>query len=983
MNPHGRPRRRAFAARLLVWLILIGPLSMKLSAWVDASESAATVPTGDQHQDTEYFETHIRPALIEHCLECHSSETESSGGLVLDSREGWMAGGDLGAAIVAGDVSASLLVKAIEYNDPDLQMPPDGKLDDQTIEAFRRWIRTGAFDPRQQGSAAGKTTRPTGLPVERAEEHWAYRPLMKTARPIAESLGHASSEIDRFIDRRLSDSGLTASPPAKRLVLVRRLAFDLHGMPPSTEMVESFLADQSPIAYQRLVDQLLASPRFAEHFARKWMDVVRYAESITLRGFILPEAWRYRDYLVTSFAQDKPFDQMIRDQIAGDLLDVDDVPETQRRAIATGFLAFGNSNLEDQDKTKLEFDHIDEQLETLGRAFLAQTIGCARCHDHKFDPIPTRDYYAMAGIMRSTTPLEHANLSKWIEKPLPLDPADESRYRKLESQVRAISAELKTLKSLDDDASRRNPSSVPVETLDGLVVDDADATFVGAWTESSFVKPFVGAGYRHDQTEGQGSKTATFEPPELESGRYEVRMSYTPHKNRATKVHVKVFSANESTTVFVNQRQPPPEDGLWVSLGVYPFEKDGQAFVIVSNEDADGCVIVDAVQFRAIGKSGREQVAAAQSIKKPDPSVVSARRKRLSSDLKRTQSLLDLRPKYLTISESEPRQEIAVRIRGNVHQLGESVPRGFLSAISPADAFAGQISPGSSGRVQLARWIADRRNPLTARVYTNRVWSWLMGDGLVATENNFGTTGQPPSHPELLDRLSHELTEHDWSTKHLVRTIVTSHAYRRAVTDNPRRIAIDPSNRLYASGSLKRIPVEALRDAMLSISGELDRQIGGSLIKPGTSSDYGYRHDSTRRSVYLPVFRNSLPPLFGVFDFADASVSVGQRSRSTVAPQSLAMMNHPWIIARANSASDRLRNDPSIRSLPALIQRLYQECFGRQPDAEELEVCKQYLESGDAVRNPRAGSNDWMPHSDRVSDLIQSLFASIDFRYLE
>ena len=923
-----------------------------------------------------FFESKIRPALIEHCAECHWSDTEASGGLLLDSKVGWQQGGDLGPAIVPGNASESVLIKAIEYDDPSLEMPPDGKLDEQTIAAFRKWIEGGAYDPRESEQTTNKAKDSGGLSVERAHEHWAYRPLVLSRDAAPRMDRHGSSEVDRLINQRIRESGLTAAPPADRARLVRRLVFDLHGLPPTREQVETFVADSSPMAYERLVDRLLASPRFAEHFARRWMDVVRYAESITLRGFILPQAWRYRDYVIGAYAQDRPFDQMIRDQIAGDLLPTADRFESQQRAIATGFLAMGNSNLEDQDKTKLEFDHIDEQLETIGRAFLAQTIGCARCHDHKFDPIPTRDYYALAGIMRSTTPLEHANLSKWIERPLPLDSESETHYRDLEQQLARVSFELDALKSGPGNQSGAAGKSVPVASLDGVVVDDSEAIFVGDWKESEFVRPFVGQGYRHDQTSGQGSKTATFEPKQLESGLYEVRMSYSPHSNRATNVRVRVFSANESTTILVNQRKRPPEDGVWISLGVFPFEKQGQSFVIVSNEEADGCVIADAIQFLPVKE---EQRSATVNNEDLNPAAADAeaekikrQRDRLTREQKALQSKLAERPKYLTILEGEPREEIAIRIRGNVHQMGDAVPRGFLSAIGPAAEYAQQIESDRSGRVELANWIADPENPLTARVYANRVWSWLMGEGLVATENNFGTTGEAPSHPELLDRLSAELVRGGWSTKHLVRVIVHSDAYRRGVSQDPDRIAADPGNRLFASASMRRVPVEAIRDAMLSVSGELDLGFGGSLIRGGTKSDYDYRHDSLRRSVYSPVFRNSLPPLFSIFDFADSSVSIGQRSRSTVAPQSLAMMNHPWVIERAKRAAERYRQELPGASKEHLVRQLYWDCFGRNPDAAELQLCLDYLDSPSQVTA-----------DDRFVDLIQSLFASIDFRYLE
>ena len=927
---------------------------------------AADTAAGETDESVGFFEKHIRPALVEHCLECHSTDGEASGGLLLDSRQGWADGGDLGPAIVPGDASASLLIRAIEYDEPDLEMPPDGKLDQAIIDSFRKWVSTGAVDPRIKKPNSQPDSRPSGLTPQRALEHWSYRPIRDS--PLRFN-GRTESVIDQMIQSRLEQAGLTAAPPASRRSLVRRLSMDLLGMPPSETTINRFLADTSPLAYERLVDRLLASPRFGETFARRWMDVARYAESITLRGFVLPEAWRYRDYLIDSFADDRPFNQMIRDQIAGDLLPTDDLRETQQRAIATAFLAMGNSNLEDQDKTKLEFDHLDEQLETIGRAFLAQTIGCARCHDHKFDPITTQDYYALAGIFRSTTPLQHANLSKWIEKPLPLDAEQQRHFQEIENELAAVAADLKAVdrKLAVDGKSNRMP--IDLESLPGIVVDDTEAVYVGSWTESSFVRPYVGSGYHHDETQGQGSKTATFEPKDIKPGRYEVRMSYTAHDNRATNTKVTVFSANESKTVHVNQRRTPPEDSAWISLGNYPFEKDGQAFVIVSNEDADGCVIVDAIQFLPYTDDRQPQVTVTpppEAVKQAEVEKADLQRRQ-----KQLQTLLDRRPKFMTIAESEPRAQTEIRIRGNVHQLGEPVPRGFLSSIGPVDRYVEALDASSSGRVQLANWIADPDNPLTARVYANRVWSWLIGEGLVATENNFGTTGESPSHPELLDFLSGELIRNDWSTKHLVRMIVTSEVYRRAVVEDSERIVIDPGNRLCASANLKRIPVEAMRDAMLMISGELDLQMRGSLIRPGTGADYDYRHQSSRRSIYHPVFRNSLPPLFETFDFADTSVSVGQRSRSTVAPQSLAMMNHPWVVQRAQIAAGRLAN-LARTDADILIDRLYRRCFGRHPDETEMRFCLDFLGKATEAETEQ-----------RLADLIQSLFGSIDFRYLD
>lgn len=919
------------------------------------------------------FETHIRPVLIEHCVECHAVETEASGGLLLDSRSGWEAGGDLGPAVIPGDPDASWLMRAIEYQDPDLQMPPDGKLDSKTIVQFRRWIKHGAYDPRE--SDALPTIQSSGLPVERANEHWAYAAVQA---PSIDELPPADSPVDRFVLAQLDAKGLHPEPIADDLALLRRVSFDLTGLPPTPGQIEAFERDQSPERWNALLESMLASPEYAETFARRWMDVARYAESITLRGFVLPQAWRYRDYLIQAYADDRGFDQMIRDQIAGDLFGGKTLQEKQMAATATAFLAMGNNNLEDQDKTKLEFDMIDEQLETIGRAFLAQTIGCARCHDHKFDPIPTADYYSLAGIFRSTIALEHANLSKWIERPLPLDEKSAAQFDEREKQADRIAMEIKALQKQVGQAKSKR--SYRVQDLPGIVIDDTDATLVGQWMQSQSVPGYVGSGYLHDEHSDLGSKTATFEPAELVAGEYEVRLAYTPGTNRATAAEVQVFSANEAKTVHINQRKTPPIDGVWVSLGTYPFEKNGQAFVMVSNKDADGHVIVDAVQFLPVTPAGRNAEVPPNSDKLPDSQSDKLASKseragdtqkldQLKKSLAKIQKQLAKRPKYLTISEGEPVDQLAIRVRGLVHQEGSQVSRGFLSAVGRSEHWSSQIE--GSGRKQLAHWIADASNPLTARVYANRVWSWLMGEGLVATENNFGTTGGQPSHPELLDYLASELVDSGWSTKHLVRTIVRSDAYRRRVGSQESDAAqVDPDNRLLWSAHLKRVPVESLRDAMLQVSGEIDRTRFGPTLREGTKADYNYAHRSLRRSVYHPVLRNALPPLYQAFDFADSSVSVGQRSRSTVATQSLVLLNHPWVIERAQQAAKRFSgadvSNPADKFSDNRIRPIFLSTFGRPPTSTEGEACDAFLQSGGSL-----------------ADLIQSLFASVDFRYLE
>jgi mono/diheme cytochrome c family protein len=934
-------------------------------------------------QQSVFFESKIRPLLVTHCLECHAADTETSGGLLLDSSAGWKAGGDSGSVIEPGRPENSRLLKAIRYEIPKLQMPPTGRLKDAEIALIEQWIREGAYDPRN-GEVANKAS--SALTVERALEHWSYRPLTASSIQKLGNVGVAPAHpVDQLIDARLSEMELHPAPRAPTVALTRRLYFDLIGLPPTASELQDLqdAAGNWKRPLEDIVDQLMSSPQFGEHFARKWLDVVRYAESVTLRGFVLPQAWRYRDYIVQAYTQDRPFDQMIREQIAGDLLRHENADQRRQQLIATGFLALGNTNLEEQDKTQLEMDYIDEQLDVMGSAFLGQTIGCARCHNHKFDPIPTRDYYALAGIMRSAVALEHENVSKWVEQPLPESPEQGTKYAKLAKQLVAVTAEISSLKKEIGKDPKEPKGRIPLESLPGIVVDSSKAKLVGAWSVSASVSPVVGDGYIHDANTDKGQKTATFEPPAIAPGTYDVRFAYAPFGNRATNAKVRVFSADGEATVIVNEQSPAPEDGLWISLGQYRFEKDGQAFVMITNEDSNGVVIADAIQFLpvdgnvAMPKPQPTDLATASAdtgtevrpmVSKSRAAAIEKEIKALESRKKKLEAELATQPKYLTVIEKGPAKDIPVHIRGDVHILGEVVPRGFLTAIGPTM----QASlPAGPSRVELADWIASPRNPLTARVYANRVWAWLMGQGIVASTNNFGTTGAQPTHPELLDWLANELVESGWSTKHLVRIIVTSQAYQRAIVEpSSRAREVDPSNSLYWRGAFKRLPVESLRDAMLSVSGELDLTLGGSLIREGTKADYNYEHASTRRSIYHPLFRNSLPELMEVFDFADSSMSIGQRPRTTVAPQALALHNSPWVMDRAKAAAERYKSlnstDPNV-----LLTTLYLDILGRLPTASERTACAQFMsnDGGDSIR--------------RLALLIQSLFASIDFRYLD
>ncbi len=881
-----------------------------LTALFSIAAPCKTFAADPDPQQLEFFEKRIRPLLVEHCYECHSGDAKIKGGLRLDSRDGWKKGGDSGPVIDRDQPGESLLLEALR-SEGDLKMPPKGRLPQAVINDFEQWVKMGAPDP----SLSSTPSRPsTAIDLEGGRRFWAYRPPVNPPAPAVRDAAWPRSTIDRFILSRLETDGLRRPPQADGETLVRRLYFDLVGLPPTPEQIDEFLADQSADAWERLVDGLLASPQFGERWGRHWLDVVRFAESLTLRGFVFKQAWRYRDYVIDAFNDDIPFDRFVREQIAGDLLPADTIEERRRQLIATTVLVLGNNNLEEQDKPQLEMDLIDEQLDLLGRGFLAQTITCARCHDHKFDPLPTRDYYALAGILKNAKALQHENVSKWMEVPLPLEPQAEAEFSQREKELAALQARVQeaqtAVKRLAGPAiAARDPNVLAPKDLPGIVIDDADAKRVGDWQNSQHHARYIGKGYIHDLAAGKGDKTLTFDPDLPESGKYEVRFAYTPDTNRSEQVPVTVFSAEGEKTVTVNERKNPPLDGRFISLGEYRFERGGQSFVIVSNTGTTGHVIADAVQFLPVDAEAAPSPAIAAVEKPKVPPVESdelkmlrEEAKRLEGEFKERKSKSVRRPMVMTVIEQGEPRDLHILVRGSVHNQGPVAPRGFLQVASTNPP---PIPAAEGGRRQLADWMAARDNPLTARVMVNRVWHWLFGAGLVRTTDNFGTTGETPSHPELLDHLAISFVEDGWSVKRLIRRIVLSRVYQLSADDNAEARAIDPENRRLWHMNRRRLDAECLRDAMLQISGALRPERGGPGFRDDLAEDYGFVDVSNRRSVYVPVFRNAIPELFEAFDFADPSTVTGRRNVSTVAPQALFLMNHPFVAEQSKRAGRR------------------------------------------------------------------------------
>jgi hypothetical protein len=487
---------------------------------------------------------------------------------------------------------------------------------------------------------------------------------------------------------------------------------------------------------------------------------------------------------------------------------------------------------------------------------------------------------------------------------------------------------------------------------------------VGEWTLSKYSGSYIGDGYLHDGNAGKGQKTLTFVPEFPAAGRYEVRLAYTPGTNRATKVPVHVLHLDGEFTGHVNEQETPPIDGRFVSLGTFRFDRSGQWYVLVSNEGTSGHVIVDAVQLLPADGAAAKKAESKPAAKTapPDSAALEAQLKKLEADGPQ-------RPAAMGVVEAAKVGDTSICIRGNLNNRGDRVPRGFLRVATTGSMPA--IPAQQSGRRELAEWLASADNPLTARVMVNRVWHHLFGAGLVRTVDVFGSTGEPPSHPELLDHLALQFVRDGWSVKRLVRSMVLSRAYRMSTSgqSDARARDTDPDNRLLRQMNRKRLEAECLRDAMLVASGTLDRTAGGPTMKPGTASEVGYVFDDARRSVYLPVFRNRLPELFEVFDFADPNVVLGRRNVSTVAPQALFLMNNPFVMGQAREAARRALATPGDDA--ARLERAFRSALGRAPSPRERDLALRFVTGQEGAARQAA----W-------EGVYHALFACIDFRYV-
>lgn len=938
-----RPAYFAFIIHALCGIGLAGQMAIADDAVVAVSPVLAP-------EELEFFEKRVRPLLMEHCYECHSGE-EQSGGLLLDSRSGWQAGGDSGSAIALGRPNESRLIEAVRYENRELQMPPSGRLAEAEIAALEEWVRRNAPDPRDAPVPGPSMT--AGVSIEEGRNFWSFLPLADPELPWdlqfedAESALRAwiRNPIDAFILAGLREKGLTPAPAVDKRTLIRRITFDLIGLPPSPEEIAEFLADDSPDAYEKLVERLLSSPHHGLRWGRHWLDVARYSDSNGLdENLAYGSAWRYRDYVIQAFNDDKPFNEFLVEQIAGDLLpDANQVTRT-----ATGFLALGAKVLAEPDREKLTMDTVDEQIDTIGKAFLGMTLGCVRCHDHKFDPIKQRDYYALAAILKSTQTFgdsAQGAIKHWYEHSFASEEELE-RLKGIDAEIKARQAAATQFKNESMNQVRQMAVGKAAKYLAAAAQFSPDASLneIGKIAEQAELHPRI---LYHCRLHLEYKPEA----PLVAEWAARVQGGSTPAAIEEYFQQLIDAAATEPSSESGDEGDAA-ETALRKQVAEALADKSGLFTVPPQPEFAFDAPTLE--QYYALMEAARLLESSA-----PDESS------------------------SMGVCDGEILERLPIHIRGSHRNLGEPVERAFPEVMWTSDGRP-NLPTEQSGRLELARWMANAQHPLTARVYVNRIWGWHFGRALVGSTENFGLLGDRPSHPELLDWLASSFIRSGWSTKELHRLIVMSNTYQmRAV--HPQAVAaseVDPENDLLWRFPLQRLDAEQVRDALLAISGRIDLKMGGKTVPlrnrqfvfNHTSVDHT-RYDSLRRAVYLPVIRNNLYTLFEQFDFPDPTMPTGSRKTTVVAPQALLLMNDELILDSADAFAERVL--AAYSQDPQRIDYAYELALGRGPEKHEMDRGLEFLRGLDEGDSSEAESRNrpW-------SLFCQSLMMSNEFIYL-
>ena len=896
--------------------------------------AAAAPPIAPTPEGLEIFEKKIRPVLVDSCYKCHSAEAAGEGklkgGLRLDTREALIKGGESGKpAVVPGNADASRLIEAIRHTNADLQMPPKKKLRAEQVADFVEWVNMGAPDPRVSQASSKETT------LADKRSFWAFQAPRDPPVPAVKDASGAKTPVDSFVLAKLEAKGLKPSPEADRRTLIRRASYDLTGLPPTPQEVDGFIQDNSPDAFDKLIDRLLASPRYGERWGRYWLDLARYSDT---KGYVYGDreetqfvhAHAYRDWVIKAFNDDVPYDRFLTLQVAADQLQPPNSGDNEHLA-AMGFLTIGRRFL------GIPHDIIDDRIDVVTRTTQGLTVACARCHEHKFDPIPTEDYYSLYGVF--------ANSTERIA-PLVSNPPRTKEYEDYEAELKKRTEKLHTtFKAKRDDMVDRLRKKAPeylIAVLDAEKLpnelfyenvdpDDVNRVVVRQWQQYLF-----------------GRSRRGFDPV------FAVwhSLSALPEKEfagRAAPV-IKVLADHPT-----NKLNPLVAQAF---AGAAPGAmKDVAA--------AYGKLLAEVDKAWREASKSNPRVAAL-----PDPSQEELRQVLYGPDSPATVppgSIADIEwffPEGTRVELGKLQKEIdnlnithpgapphamylvdremvvkpRVFKRGNPATKADEVPIQYLSLIAGDKR---QPFTTGSGRLELARAIIDRNNPLTARVMVNRVWAWHFGQGLVTTPSDFGTRCEPPSHPELLDYLALRFMETGWSIKKLHRLIMLSATYRQSSADNAAGTSVDPTNRLLWRFNRQRLDLEAMRDSLLAASGELDPTPGGrpvDLLR------------STRRSIYGKVDRQFLPGVFRVFDFANPDLHIPQRATTTVPQQALFFMNSPFLTDRARALAGRA----DVAAVPPdeRVDRMFRHCYQRPATAAQTQAALRFVEQASAAPAP-------------------------------
>jgi mono/diheme cytochrome c family protein len=877
-------------------------------------------------QEEKFFESQIRPLLVDNCLNCHGPRKQKSG-LRLDSLPALLEGGDNGPVVIRGDPDNSPLVQAVRYNGSP-KMPPKGKLNPETIAALAAWVKMGAPWPPM------KSINPRDTAADAWKRHWAFQPIQNEPPPPVQAGHWPTTSIDRFILAKLEEKGLTPSPGADRRTLIRRATFDLIGLPPTPEEIAAFEADSSPDAFARVVDRLLASPQYGERWGRYWLDVARYADT---KGYVFfqesefPWAYTYRDYVIRAFNEDLPYDQFVLQQLAADLLPLG---KDKRPLTALGFLTLGGRFMNNQQ------DILDDRIDVVARGLLGLTVTCARCHDHKFDPIPTRDYYSLYGVFASCV--------EPTVPPLFADPPQTPAYAAFAKELQAREQKLHDFVEKKHTELTQAARSRAAEYL----------LAVHAMRQQPTTEDFMLL-----------ADGADLNPRMLHRWRV--------YLERTRRTHHAVFAPWHAFGALPEKEFAPQAAALSAQFVTRPDPAHPvNPLVAKAFADKPPRTLAEVAQrygelLNAVDKRWQESVKQAVAAKKAVPSALpeaAAEELRqvfygpdapanvamnpvgdldLLPDRPSQAQLQELRkavetwratgagapPRAMVLEDAPKPYQARVFVRGSPSNLGEFVPRQFLGVLAGDKRRPFQHG---SGRLELAQAIVDRSNPLTARVMVNRIWLHHFGAGLVRTPSDFGLRSDRPSHPDLLDHLASTFMANGWSIKQMHRLIMLSAVYQQKSDDRPECNRIDPENVLLWKMNRRRLDFEATRDAFLAVAGRLDRTVGGPPIKDITAPS------ATRRTVYGFIDRLNLPGLLRTFDFPSPDATSPQRDTTTVPQQALFLMNNPFVIESARVLLQR----PEIaaeKDVAQKIARLYRVLYGRAPAAEEIKVAGDYL----------------------------------------